>query len=76
MKVCITGGHLTPALTRIDGLRLRHPDWKFFWIGRSKALAGDTEESQESVTVKSLGIPFYPLSAGRINRMVSIETFL
>ena len=76
MKVCITGGHLSPALATIEELRLRHPDWKFFWIGRNKALAGDTEESQESVAVKGLGISFYPLYAGRLNRMFSVETFL
>ncbi|MBI5613839.1 UDP-N-acetylglucosamine--N-acetylmuramyl-(pentapeptide) pyrophosphoryl-undecaprenol N-acetylglucosamine transferase [Candidatus Gottesmanbacteria bacterium] len=76
MKVCITGGHLSPALATAAELQIRHPDWKIIWIGRTKALAGDREVSTESLKVKELGIPFFPLTTGRLNRTFSLETLL
>lgn len=76
MKICITGGHLSPALATALEIRRRHPDWKIIWVGRSQALAGDKEASAESKIVKDLGIPFFALRAGRLNRMISFETFL
>jgi len=66
-KIVITGGHLTPALATIDELR-KNPDVEIVFIGRARATEGDKTPSAESVVIPNLGIKFYPINAGRLQR--------
>ncbi len=67
MKIAICGGHLTPALAVISELKKRDLG-QIFFIGRSKATEGDPTPSAESVIIPSLGIKFYAINAGRLQR--------
>jgi UDP-N-acetylglucosamine--N-acetylmuramyl-(pentapeptide) pyrophosphoryl-undecaprenol N-acetylglucosamine transferase len=65
-KIVITGGHLTPALAVIEELRKRN--WEIIFIGRKYAAEGNKTLSVESKVIPSLGIPFFPIQAGKIQR--------
>jgi len=65
-RVVITGGHLTPALAVIEELKKR--GWEIIFLGRKYAAEGVKTPSVESEIIPKTGIPFYPLSAGRIQR--------
>jgi len=65
-KIVITGGHLTPALAVIEELQKRN--WEIIFIGRKHAAEGDKTLSVESEIIPKMGIPFFPLWAGRIQR--------
>jgi UDP-N-acetylglucosamine--N-acetylmuramyl-(pentapeptide) pyrophosphoryl-undecaprenol N-acetylglucosamine transferase len=67
MKVVVCGGHLTPALAVISELKKRNIE-KIVFVGRSKATEGDSAPSAESTIIPNLGIKFYAISAGRLQR--------
>jgi len=67
MKIAICGGHLTPALAVIGELQKQSVN-KIFFIGRSKAMEGDNTPSAESAVISSLGIKFFAISTGRLQR--------
>lgn len=67
MRIVVTGGHLTPALAVIEKLSIKS-DVEIFFIGRKFAMEGDKEESAESNMLPKVGIPFYPLTTGRLQR--------
>jgi UDP-N-acetylglucosamine--N-acetylmuramyl-(pentapeptide) pyrophosphoryl-undecaprenol N-acetylglucosamine transferase len=67
MKIAICGGHLTPALAVIGELKKRGSS-DIFFIGRSRAMEGDSAPSAESAVITSLGIKFYAIPAGRLQR--------
>jgi UDP-N-acetylglucosamine--N-acetylmuramyl-(pentapeptide) pyrophosphoryl-undecaprenol N-acetylglucosamine transferase len=75
-RICITGGHLTPAIAVIDELQKVHPDWKIIFIGRKYALEQDTQISQEYHEIVKRGIQFFPISAGRLRRDRTFNSFL
>lgn len=60
-KICITGGHLTPALAVIDELIKVHQDWKIVFIGRI----------QEQKEIEKRNLQFYPITAGKLSRELS-----
>src|SRR3989344_4966493 len=66
-KIIVTGGHLTPALATIEELR-KNPDDEIIFIGRAHATEGDKAASVESTTITSLGIKFYSINPGRLQR--------
>jgi UDP-N-acetylglucosamine--N-acetylmuramyl-(pentapeptide) pyrophosphoryl-undecaprenol N-acetylglucosamine transferase len=66
-KIAITGGHLTPALATIDEFK-KIPDTEIIFLGRARATEGDKTASAESVIIPNLGIKFYALQAGRLQR--------
>lgn len=63
--LCITGGHLTPALAVIEEIKEQHPDWTMFFIGRRNSFEGGGGPTQEERLVTSFGVPFYALTTGR-----------
>src|SRR5438270_12832727 len=67
MKICITGGHLTPALATIKELQNRG-NHAIFFIGRKTATEGDQTPSVESQIVPQLGLPFFAIRPGRLQR--------
>lgn len=66
-KIVITGGHLTPALATIDELR-KDSEVEIVFIGRARATEGDKTPSAESIVIPNLGIKFYSINAGRLQR--------
>lgn len=72
MKILITGGHLTPALALIEAMP---KNTQFIFAGRKHALEGDGALSLEYQTVSKLSIPFIEVSAGRLQRKFSGQTF-
>ncbi len=66
-KVVVTGGHLTPAIATIDELR-KYPDVEIIFIGRARSTEGDKTPSAESVVIPNMGIKFYAINAGRVQR--------
>jgi UDP-N-acetylglucosamine--N-acetylmuramyl-(pentapeptide) pyrophosphoryl-undecaprenol N-acetylglucosamine transferase len=71
MKVAVIGGHLSPALAVINALP---KDAKVIFIGRKYNFEGDTGVSLEYQTISEKGIPFYPLSTGRLQRKFTTKT--
>jgi UDP-N-acetylglucosamine--N-acetylmuramyl-(pentapeptide) pyrophosphoryl-undecaprenol N-acetylglucosamine transferase len=71
-KIVISGGHLTPALAVIP--RLREKGWQVFFFGRKTAIEGDPTTSVEYQLIKEMGIPFYGLTSGRLQRKFTIYT--
>lgn len=72
MKILITGGHITPALAVADELS----NSEILFVGREYALSSDRVKSFEYEEVKKRGYRFINLSAGRLTRTFSFQTFL
>lgn len=75
MKLLIAvggGGHFAPALAVIDRLP---KDWEILVVGRKYAFEGDEALSLEYQTAQQRGIPFVPLTTGRLQRKLSTHTF-
>ncbi len=71
MKILITGGHLTPALSVIEQLPR---DAHVLYVGRKYALEGDKAFSLEYQTILNMHIPFAELKTGRLQRKLTIHT--
>jgi UDP-N-acetylglucosamine--N-acetylmuramyl-(pentapeptide) pyrophosphoryl-undecaprenol N-acetylglucosamine transferase len=67
MKICITGGHVTPAIALISELKSRGQD-NIVFIGRKRAMEGDKTPSIESALIPQLGVKFMALNPGRLQR--------
>lgn len=72
-KIVITGGHLTPALAVIEELQAQG-GWQIIFIGRKYALEGEKTISVEYKTINNLGIPFFNLTTGRLQRSLTRYT--
>ena len=70
MKILVTGGHLAPALSVISKLK----DKDVVYVGRKYALEGDRALSLEYQVIKDLGIPFFAITTGRLQRKFSKHT--
>lgn len=71
MKVVLTGGHLSPAISVIENAP---EDWQVFFIGRKNSFEGDKSPSLEYQIIKSLNIPFINLPSARFQRKFTIHT--
>lgn len=71
MKVCIIGGHLSPAIAVIDALGKEHA---IVFIGRKYSFEADRTESLEYHTIQERKIPFIELKTGRVQRKLSSQT--
>lgn len=74
IKLCITGGHITPAIALVEEVQRIHPDWEIVCIGRRFALEGEGIESQEMKLLGNYHIRFLPLTAGRLTRVLTLTT--
>ena len=75
MKTAIlTGGHLTPALAVAEEMRGR--GWRVVYVGRKRALEGDTSPSVEQAVVTQLDFEFISLTTGRIQRRFTRHTLI
>ncbi len=73
-KLFISGGHLTPALSAIDEIRMRKVPWEIVFIGRKTSMEGFKDEAHEEREVHAKNIRFLPLIAGRLQRTLTINT--
>ena len=71
MRIAIIGGHLSPALSVIDALP---KDNDVIFIGRKQVLEGDKAISLEEKVITEKGIPFYPITTGRLQRRITRHT--
>lgn len=71
MKICVIGGHLSPALAVIDSLPA---GTDIIFIGRKYSFEGDMTESLEYKTITDRKIPFFALRTGRLQRTLSAQT--
>lgn len=67
MKICISGGHITPAAAVISNLKDRKIA-DIFYVGRKTTIEGDPTPSAESVVIPNMGIKFYAIRTGRLQR--------
>jgi len=75
MKILITGGHLTPALSLIDALEKRFKkDLEIIFVGRKYALEQEKTQSLEYKEITKRRIKFIPLQTGRLTRILTIRT--
>lgn len=74
--ICITGGHITPAVALMDEIRKEKPHWRLVCIGRSIAIEGSKHESIERDLVTAKGVTFLPLMAGRLSRTISVSSVI
>ena len=75
MKIIITGGHLTPALSLIDALKKQlNKDLEIIFVGRKYALEQERTQSLEYKEITKRGIRFIPLQTGRLTRILTIRT--
>ncbi len=70
--ICITGGHLTPALAVIEEIQRQSLSWKMFFIGRTHAFEDGRSPAYEERLVQALGVPFYALTTGRRGHLVKV----
>lgn len=63
--ICITGGHITPALAVMDEIRDRYPGWRMIGIGRRYSIEQSPEVSVEQRLMTGKGAEFLPITAGR-----------
>lgn len=75
-KICITGGHLAPALALIEEIRASHTDWSIICIGRARSFEGNRILSEEARVMEQMGVLFYPIVTGRLTRRFSVFTFI
>jgi UDP-N-acetylglucosamine--N-acetylmuramyl-(pentapeptide) pyrophosphoryl-undecaprenol N-acetylglucosamine transferase len=68
-SIIITGTHLTPALELIRQLQQDQKiKWQISYIGRESNSNNPNDTSIESKTIPLLGIKFYPISCGKLDR--------
>jgi len=76
LKIVITGGHHTPALSVIEALKglseKSSEDLSFFWIGHKYSMWADTNISAEYREVTASGIPFFDLKAGKFYKTYNL----
>jgi len=75
MKIVIVGGHLSPALALIEELK-KKKTCEIYWVGRKYAMEGKKIVSFEYEVISKIGIPFYCLTAGRLQRKLTSRTIL
>lgn len=72
-RILLVGGHLAPALAVIEEIRAKKP-WQIFWAGRKTAIEGKSFPSLEYEVIPKLGIPFFELRTGRLQRRWTSHT--
>lgn len=75
MKVLVTGSHFSPAQAFIEKLA-DVEDVEIIYLGRKFTREGDSTKSAESQIFPKLGVKFIPITAGRLNRFLSIESII
>lgn len=72
--IVITGGHHNSAL--VVAKELVSKGFHVVWLGHRYAARGDKNDSAEYTEVKSSGIPFYELKAGKLESVPSLSSLI
>lgn len=70
----VTGGHLAPAIALIEELRKNNSKISVVFVGRKYALDSEKTISLEFKEIEKMGIPFVPLTAGRLTRVLTLKS--
>ncbi len=73
MKILLTGAHFTPAVAVIKEL-IKYKNVQIVYVGRKTTMEGDKAESAESQILPSMGVKFFPIITGRLQRIFTIYT--
>lgn len=73
-KICITGGHLSPAVAVIEEIQKQKLPWDIMVVGRLKTSHTSVTTSEEKTVIEKMNIPFFSIHAGRITRFFSLQT--
>lgn len=77
MKLLLTGGHTATALAVIEEcVQQKQPNLELVFVGRRYATDAEKTESLEYQEVTKFNIPFFHLSAGRLNRFFSFHSVI
>lgn len=75
-KVVLTGGHAaTTALSMVEEFVRRSNKkmtWDIYWVGAAKAFEGKNVPTLESKALPKLGVTYYPIIAGKLQRRLTI----
>lgn len=74
MKLLVTGGHLTPALSLIDYARSMSDE--IIFVGRKFANTKKSQESREKAEIENRGGIFYSIATVKIQRHQKIKSFM
>ena len=66
MKICLIGGHLTPALAVCDEIANSHPEWELVFIGREYSQDSLRQKAHERSEAEKRGMRFVPFVAPRV----------
>jgi len=72
-KICITGGHLSPAISVIEEIQAEKKNWDIIFVGRAKTSRTSIVDSEEKKYIEQLDIPFFSIRAGRVSRFFSLS---
>ncbi len=76
MKILITGGHLSPALSVIDYIKKKYPEIELVFIGRKYSNDFEKTLTLEYEEIKKRKIKFIHLLTGRLTWFFTLKTFL
>lgn len=74
--VCLTGGHLSPALSVIEEIRKQKKPWNLVFVGRYHTSQGNDAVSAEKRLIEKEHIPFFSIHAGRLSRYISFSAVI
>lgn len=74
LKIFITGGHLTPALSLLDQIEAQKLSWEIIFVGRKTAIEGSKQISEEYRVIRERKLKFLSLFTGRLERSLNFWT--
>lgn len=68
MRILITGGHLTPAISFIEYIKENKPNDEIIFLGRLYSKKNKEQESQEKKEARRLGVKFIPFNSVKLSQ--------
>ncbi|HSX49253.1 MAG TPA: hypothetical protein VLE44_03265 [Candidatus Saccharimonadales bacterium] len=69
VKILFTGGHAaTTALSVIQKIKEKHPEWNLYWVGPRSNVEGKNIPTLASQAMPKIGVKYVPITAGRIQK--------
>ncbi len=74
LRIFVTGGHLTPALSLLEQIKQEKLPWEIIFVGRKTAIEGSKQISEEYRVIQERKLKFLPLFTGRLERTLNLWT--